>query len=125
MIKSKSQTKYLTSIQKDKHLIISDEPINLGGDNSGMTPHELLIGSLASCTSITLRMYAERKDWDLGEISITIQELETEVPTLQKGLSFSADLDDTQKNRLLTISKKCPVHKILEKHFTIQTEINK
>jgi len=106
------------------NIIIADEPVELGGKNTGFSPTELLASALAACTSATLRMYADRKGWDLQEVHIDI-ELEfipEESKTIiRRTLKFSGDLDEAQKTRLLAIANACPVHKILSNPIEIKT----
>jgi putative redox protein len=75
---SKSQEQYTTKIVNERHEIFADEPFDIGGNDMGMRPTELLHGALAGCTSITMRMYANRKGWDLGEIYVEVERIENE-----------------------------------------------
>ena len=106
------------------NVLIADEPVKVGGKNTGFSPTELLGSALAACTSATLRMYADRKGWDLQEVHIDM-ELEffpEESKTIiRRTLKFSGDLDETQKTRLLEIANVCPVHKILSNPIEIKT----
>ena len=97
------------------HVIIADEPNDLGGTDKGATPSELLLSSLAGCKLITMRMYAERKGWDLGEVSISLRYLEKGEPTMvEKKIRFTGDLDEAQIKRVIEISGRCPVAKMLK-----------
>ena len=99
------------------HFISADEPREAGGDDTAPNPQELLAASLASCTAITLEMYASRKGWDLGPV-----EVECEYSPAERGcptrfeliLRFPPDLDQEQVERLRVIAAKCPVHRTLE-----------
>lgn len=118
---------YVTHISSDTNSLIADEPIDLGGKNTGMTPTELLASSLAACTCITLRMYANRKQWNVESIEthITISNQETSNSTLfERTITFTGTIDNLQRERLLDIANHCPVHKILSHTITIQTSIN-
>jgi putative redox protein len=97
-----------------KHLWKSDEPIDLGGMNTGPTPIELLLSALASCKMITMRMYAERKQWETGRIDIhlTIEQL-ADKTVIHKEITFASALSDEQRNRLVEISNRCPVAKMI------------
>jgi putative redox protein len=97
-----------------QHQWKSDEPIELGGKNTGPTPVELLLSALASCKMITMRMYAERKQWETGQIDIhlTIEQL-ADKTVIHKEITFAGALSDEQRNRLLEISNRCPVAKMI------------
>lgn len=92
----------------------SDEPEELGGKNTGPTPVELLLSALASCKLITMRMYAERKQWETGRIDIhlSIEQL-VDKTVIHKEITFAGALSDEQQNRLLEISNRCPVAKMI------------
>ena len=101
------------------HQIMADEPTEIGGSDKGAKPSELLLASLASCKLITLRMYAERKGWELGEITIALRYLEKGEPTLvEKKIRFSQPLSQDQTKRLVEISGRCPVAKMLKNSIT-------
>lgn len=121
------QEPYVTHISSDTNSLIADEPIDLGGKNTGMTPTELLASSLAACTCITLRMYANRKQWNVESIEthITISNQEVSNSTLfERTITFTGTIDNLQRERLLDIANHCPIHKILSHTITIQTSIN-
>jgi putative redox protein len=124
-VQTTSSQQYITTIANANHTVISDEPIDVGGHDTGMKPMELLHGALAGCTSITMRMYANRKEWDLGEITIDVERIENEgeEPYLAKKIQFSANLDDAQKAKLMIIAGKCPVHKLLANAIEIKSEM--
>ena len=118
---------YVTHISSETNSLIADEPIDLGGKNTGMTPTELLASSLAACTCITLRMYANRKQWNVESIEthVTISNQEDSKTTLfERTITFTGTIDTIQRVRLLDIANHCPVHKILSHTITIQTSIN-
>lgn len=121
------QEPYVTHISSETNSLIADEPIDLGGKNTGMTPTELLASSLAACTCITLRMYANRKQWNVESIEthVTISNQEESKATLfERTIMFTGTIDTIQRERLLDIANHCPVHKILSHTITIQTSIN-
>lgn len=104
--------------------LIADEPAENGGQNLGFSPHELLAAALSACTSATLRMYADRKGWDLAslDVKIDMEEPDAEGKTLiRRQLSMTGNLDEAQKQRLMAIANKCPVHKILTNPIEIIT----
>ncbi len=105
---------YIVTNSSRDHLWIADEPEDLGGSDKGPTPSELLLSSLASCKLITVQMYAKRKAWNLEGVDIELSILEKGEKTLiEKAISFKGDLDDKQRERLLDISGRCPVVKML------------
>ena len=125
---------FTTSIQTKKHAFLADEPNHIGGDDFAPSPYDFLSASLASCTVMTLKMYAARKNWDLQEVFAYITYsrknskdlgIETEKATLynhfEKKLKLIGNLDDTQKKRLTEIASKCPVHKTLEAGAKVKT----
>jgi putative redox protein len=107
------------------NVIIADEPLEVGGHNSGFSPKELLVAALSACTSITLRMYADRKGWDMQQVKVETEITETaEVSTIVRKLEFTGNLDNEQKARLIAIANACPVRKILSKPINFKTELN-
>jgi putative redox protein len=100
-----------------QHQLQADEPADAGGEDSGPSPQELLAASLASCTAVTIEMYAARKGWDLGDV-----EVECEYRPADRGcptrflltLRLPSDLTDEQVSRLKVIATKCPVHRTLD-----------
>src|SRR3954449_1537284 len=105
------------SVKIREHQLTVDEPSDQGGDDSGPSPKELLAASLASCTAITMEMYAQRKGWDVGsvEVSVDYTPAERGCPTrFNLVMRFPADLPDEQVERLRVIAAKCPVHRTLD-----------
>ncbi len=127
---------FTTSIQTKKHNFIADEPESIGGDDFGPSPYDYLSAGLAACTVMTLKMYAQRKKWDLQEVYVYITyskkhsddlmlniEEPTRIDHLQKRLKFVGNLDKKQKTRLKEIASRCPVHKTLQSEVVIETEL--
>src|SRR5262245_34167030 len=105
---------YQHEVEIREHRLIVDEPEDAGGTDSGPGPTELLAASLATCTAITLEMYANRKDWDLGDIEVAVgfrAASHDEGPKFTVKISVPAALEDDQLDRLLVIAHKCPVHR--------------
>lgn len=103
------------------HQVLADEPEEVGGTNTAAKPGELVLAALASCKLITMRMYAERKGWDLGETRIDLCYIEKGDPTIiEKKIHFGGDLSDEQKKRLTDISGRCPVAKMLSKSISFE-----
>lgn len=109
---------------RDKFQLIADEPLNVGGDDTGVTPVELLLAGLGSCKAITLKMYAERKGWNLTHVDVNISHQKSDRQyQILVHLHLEGDLTDEQKQRLLEIADKCPVHKLLESGTQIETSL--
>lgn len=115
-------TPFKTEINTENHVIYADEPVELGGENTAPSPFELLVASLASCTLITLRMYANRKEWEIKEIKLKIEHNE-ESKEIHRVIELIGANDEVNKERMLLIANKCPIHKLLESVLNIQTEI--
>lgn len=108
------------------NVVIADEPLAMGGKDLGFSPKELLASALAACTSATVRMYADRKGWELEEVKleITLERDDKEnKTTINRTLEFIGNLDDSQKNRLLAVANACPIHKILSNPIDIHSEL--
>lgn len=102
--------------------VIADEPEELGGTNEGPAPGEFLLISLASCTAITLRMYADRKQWDVSKIKVEVASEKIDQTTFfKREISLEGNLQDDQRHRLLQIANACPVHKVLTNPIEINT----
>ena len=97
------------------HTMVLDEPEDRGGTDTGPRPTQLLAASLAGCTAITVEMYAERKEWDVGAIEVDVDvAYDGPVPsTYAVALKLPSELSEEQRQRLLAVAAKCPVHKIL------------
>lgn len=97
------------------HTLVVDEPRERGGTDTGPRPTQLLAASLASCTAITVEMYADRKGWDVGQVEVDVEvEYDGLVPaTFAVALKLPRELDEEQRRRLLAVAAKCPVHKTL------------
>lgn len=107
------------------HSLVADEPIELGGNDLGPTPTELIAAGLASCTTITVTMYAKRKGWPLAGISVDVEQKKVDGKTqFSKVLHLEGELDDEQLGRLVEISKRCPVHKMISSGADITTELS-
>ena len=116
------KARYFTEISSATNNLIADEPISNGGTGKGFAPMELLASSLAACTSITLRMYADRKEWDLQSIEVTVDiERNNEISTFARTINLKGNLSQEQTNRLLDIANHCPIHKILNSTISIHT----
>ena len=107
---------YEHELEIREHRLIADEPEKSGGTDKGPRPTELLAASLASCTAITIEMYADRKEWELGQVEVAVdyEEPSTDAPpSFEVRIKVPAELSDEQRERILIIAGKCPVHKTL------------
>jgi len=116
---------YKTKVYSGGHFIYSDEPEDMGGTDEGMPPAALLLASLGSCTAITIRMYADRKKLDLESIKINLaickEEEMSKETTISRKIEFTGNLTEEDRNRLLVIADKCPIHKILSNPIKIES----
>jgi putative redox protein len=123
-------------VQAGRHRLRADEPVAVGGDDSGPGPYDLLLAALGACTSMTVRMYAEQKKWPLRRVSVELKhdkvhaadcaECETRegrIDKIERVLTLEGELDDTQRQRLLEIANKCPVHRTLHGEVWIPTRL--
>ena len=112
-----ASTSFTHRIDVRNHQVVADEPVSRGGDDEGPSPQELLAASLASCTAVTIEMYAKHKGWDIGRV-----EVECEYTPAERGcptnfklvLRLPTGLSDEQMERLQVIAAKCPVHRTLD-----------
>lgn len=108
------------------HEVVADEPRENGGDDVGPSPQELLAASLASCTAITMEMYANRKGWDVGdvEVDVTYEPSQRGSPTrFAMEVRLPKELPEDQRERLMQIAAKCPVHRTLEGEVMFEENI--
>ncbi len=130
------ENNFTTQLQTKNHTFVGDEPASVGGDDFGPSPYEYLNAAIATCTAMTLKLYAERKKWDLQEVFVYISHarkhsdelmLDIEKPGyldhISKRLKFVGNLDDKQKQRLKEIASKCPVHKTVASEVIFDTKI--
>ena len=108
--------------------LVVDEPVELGGLDLGPTPHDLVAAALAACTAQTLRLYAKRKAWPLGPVTVTVShhrdEAQTPAETFDRVIAVGGPLDDEQRRRLLQIAEMCPVHKLLTHGAAVTTALS-
>ncbi|MBD3630606.1 alpha/beta fold hydrolase [Cyclobacterium sp.] len=125
---------YTSEVKTRYHHLLADEPEEVGGDNLGPTPYDLLMAALGTCTAMTLQMYAQRKKWRLEEINVyldhdkvhrkdsdNVDDKKAKVSRFTRSLEITGDVDETQRKRLLEIANKCPVHRTLEEDIIIDT----
>jgi putative redox protein len=113
----RTDSRFKHTVQVRDHQLMVDEPLESGGEDTGPDPQELLAVSLASCTAITMEMYAARKGWDIGKVEVEVQYSPAERGTPTRFdvlLRLPEDLPDDQVERLRVIAAKCPVHRTLD-----------
>lgn len=116
---------FRTEITVGGKMVVADEPEELDGTNQGPAPGEFLLISLASCTAITLRMYADRKKWSLEKIIVEVNFEKVDNKTIfKRKLQLTGELTEEQRTRLLQIANACPVHKTLTNPIEIQTSLS-
>lgn len=125
---------FTTLIKAGRHSLTADEPVDVGGNDFGPTPYQLLASSLAACTSMTLRMYANRKNMDVKEIKVHVthskrysddvvkgEEPSARIDHFERIVEIEGDIDEKQRERMLEIANMCPVRKTLEGRMVINT----
>ena len=114
--------KFAQDIHVGPHHLRADEPVEQGGDDGGPAPHELLLAALGSCTAMTLKMYATRKAWPLRDVHVRLNgDSGANGFSISRRLTLTGELDAEQRQRLIEIAEKCPVHKTLAGVITITT----
>src|SRR5690242_1257611 len=114
---AKQREKYTHDVKLGSHQLVADEPTEQGGQDEGPSPQELLAASLASCTAITMEMYAKRKGWDVSGLEVDCDYAPAErgcATTFKLVMRMPAHLSEEQVERLQVIAAKCPVHRTLE-----------
>lgn len=131
-----SSTGYAQEVSAGEHRLRADEPVALGGTDTGPSPYDFLLVALGSCTSMTLRMYADRKGWPLEGVTVRLrhekihardcEECETRagrVDQIERTIELEGALSDEQRARLLEIADKCPVHRTLNAEVRIRSSL--
>jgi putative redox protein len=121
---------YAQAIKARMHEWAAGEPVNIGGNDNGPTPYELLLSALGACTAITLEMYAARKGWALDKVHVTLEHSkevrsgennDNPVDMIDRVVRLEGALDNEQRAKLIEIAEKCPVHSTLTNQVTIST----
>ncbi len=130
-VKGAAGTAYKQEIKAGTHTLTADAPKEFGGADVGPEPHELLLSALGACTSITIQMYAQRKGWDVKNISVKLKEETIEDPDnagkiskITREIDLEGDLTQEQIDSLKAIADKCPIHKLLSGPKQILTNVH-
>lgn len=127
---------FVQDISAGTHRLRSDEPISVGGTGTGPTPYDFLLAALGSCTSITVAMYARRKQWPLESVTVRLRHMrvhaedcaecelkEGKLDLIEREINFVGSLEEHQRSRLLAIANRCPVHLTLTSEVRITTRM--
>lgn len=129
--------KFTTQIKAGKHYLTGDEPENYGGNDFGPTPYDFVSAGLASCTAITIKMYADRKKWKIDEVNVHIEQSKihaedcaacedsdtSKIDRFTRIIEVTGELDKSRKDKLLEIANKCPVHRTLLSDVIVETKL--
>jgi uncharacterized OsmC-like protein/esterase/lipase len=127
---------FTTILKAGDHYLVADEPKKVNGNNFGPTPYELVASGLAACTAMTIKMYANHKQWPLEDVEVHIsykkdhatdsqhqEEKGAKIDIFEREIKLTGALDDAQKERMLDIANKCPVHKTLHSEVLVRTKL--
>jgi len=136
-ISAQSKDGLKVQIFAGRHGMIADEPLDLGGDDAGPTPYDFLLSALAACTIMTLHLYAERKGWPLEKVEVELStkkiyardcedcesDPDAKIDVIERSLKIIGDLDQEQRERLIVMADRCPVHRTLTSETKIRTTV--
>lgn len=127
---------YTTEIRVGPHYLVADEPKEVGGNDFGPNPYEFVSSGLAACTAMTMKMYARRKNWPLDSVEVhvshnkkhcddceNVADTKVQIDHFNRAVTINGNLDIKQRDRLLEIANKCPVHKTLHQNVVVKTTL--
>lgn len=128
VVSESGKGRYQQEVIVGQHRLLADEPASMGGDDSGPAPFDFLLTALGACTAMTLRMYAERKELPLQRVSITLQHEKVDVDgvrrdRIERRITLEGNLSPAERQRLLEIAEKCPVHRTLSQPLLIASSL--
>ncbi|TXT31286.1 MAG: putative redox protein [Rhodocyclaceae bacterium] len=128
VVAENGQGRYQQAVTVGQHQLIADEPVSVGGADAGPAPFDLVMAGLGACTSMTLRMYAERKGLALAHVSVALSHQKITLDgvardRIERTISLTGELTADQRQRLLEIANKCPVHRALSQSLVIESAL--
>lgn len=120
--------RYQQAVTLGTHQLLADEPASVGGEDAGPAPFDFLMAGLGACTSMTIRMYAERKSMPLTRVQVELRHNKTEVDgklldRIERCITLEGDLSPEERARLLEIANRCPVHRALAQPLVVETHL--
>jgi putative redox protein len=120
--------RYQQDVRVGQHHLLADEPVGAGGGNSGPAPFDFLLAALGACTSMTLRMYAERKNLALRRVSVELAHTKVDIngsprDRIERRITLEGDLTPAERQRLLEIAERCPLHRTLSQPLLIESRL--
>ncbi len=128
VVAENGQGRYQQQVTVGQHKLIADEPASMGGADAGPAPFDFVMSGLGACTSMTLRMYAERKELPLTRVSVELSHDKVEIDGAQRDritrrITLEGGLSTEQRQRLLEIANKCPVHRALSQSIQLESSL--
>lgn len=124
VVRENNKGRYQQDVIAGEHRLLADEPVSMGGSDAGPAPFDFLMAGLGACTSMTLRMYAERKALPLRNVQVELSHSKIEIDgtardCIKRKITLDGELSTEQRQRLLEIANKCPVHRALSQSFQL------